>query len=190
MSPHAWAILVRTSWRRTGRSPKQSAERGNLTELRSVRCCLTSAWSPASATSIGASPCGARGSTRGNLCVSSTTRLSAPYSKPRGRLCGRTARETGVADSRDMGDEPCTAGAAGLVCGAKAQSGFAPWANMHGLSTGVRNASPPDYIDRPIRNGRPRGAQFLTEPKDRGREIRAYIRDPDGHLIEVGQISG
>jgi len=32
-----------------------------------------------------------------------------------------------------------------------------------------------------------RGAQFLTEPKDHGREIRAYIRDPDGHLIEVGQ---
>ena len=27
----------------------------------------------------------------------------------------------------------------------------------------------------------------LTEPKDHGREIRAYIRDPDGHLIEVGQ---
>ena len=32
-----------------------------------------------------------------------------------------------------------------------------------------------------------RGAQFLTEPKDHGREIRAYIRDPDGHLIEVGE---
>ena len=31
-----------------------------------------------------------------------------------------------------------------------------------------------------------RGAEFLTEPKDHGFEIRAYIRDPDGHLIEVG----
>ena len=31
------------------------------------------------------------------------------------------------------------------------------------------------------------GAQFLTEPKDHGAEIRAYLRDPDGHLIEVGQ---
>ncbi len=31
------------------------------------------------------------------------------------------------------------------------------------------------------------GAEFLTEPKDRGGEIRAYMRDPDGHLIEVGQ---
>jgi len=34
-----------------------------------------------------------------------------------------------------------------------------------------------------------KGAQFLTEPKDHGSEIRAYIRDPDGHLIEVGQIT-
>ncbi len=32
-----------------------------------------------------------------------------------------------------------------------------------------------------------RGAEFLTEPKEHAREIRAYIRDPDGHLIEVGQ---
>ena len=35
-----------------------------------------------------------------------------------------------------------------------------------------------------------KGAEFLTEPKDHGREIRAYIRDPDGHLIEVGQSTG
>jgi catechol 2,3-dioxygenase-like lactoylglutathione lyase family enzyme len=32
-----------------------------------------------------------------------------------------------------------------------------------------------------------RGAQFLTPPTDRGAEIRCYLRDPDGHLIEVGQ---
>ena len=32
-----------------------------------------------------------------------------------------------------------------------------------------------------------RGADFLTEPKVHAHEIRAYIRDPDGHLIEVGQ---
>ena len=31
------------------------------------------------------------------------------------------------------------------------------------------------------------GAEFLTPPTDRGRELRCYIRDPDGHLIEVGQ---
>ena len=35
-----------------------------------------------------------------------------------------------------------------------------------------------------------KGAEFLTEPKDHGREIRAYLRDPDGHLIEVGQLTG
>ena len=34
-----------------------------------------------------------------------------------------------------------------------------------------------------------RGADFLTPPQDRGSEIRCYIRDPDGHLIEVGQTS-
>jgi catechol 2,3-dioxygenase-like lactoylglutathione lyase family enzyme len=34
-----------------------------------------------------------------------------------------------------------------------------------------------------------RGAQFLTPPQDRGAEIRCYLRDPDGHLIEVGQTS-
>ena len=32
-----------------------------------------------------------------------------------------------------------------------------------------------------------RGAEFLTEPKEHAHEFRAYIRDPDGHLIEVGQ---
>jgi catechol 2,3-dioxygenase-like lactoylglutathione lyase family enzyme len=32
-----------------------------------------------------------------------------------------------------------------------------------------------------------RGAEFVTEPKQHPTEIRCYIRDPDGHLIEVGQ---
>jgi catechol 2,3-dioxygenase-like lactoylglutathione lyase family enzyme len=35
-----------------------------------------------------------------------------------------------------------------------------------------------------------RGAEFLTPPVDHGREIRCYLRDPDGHLIEVGQTTG
>jgi catechol 2,3-dioxygenase-like lactoylglutathione lyase family enzyme len=35
-----------------------------------------------------------------------------------------------------------------------------------------------------------RGAEFLTPPKDLGAESRCYIRDPDGHLIEVGQSTG
>jgi catechol 2,3-dioxygenase-like lactoylglutathione lyase family enzyme len=34
---------------------------------------------------------------------------------------------------------------------------------------------------------RGRGAEFLTPPIQRETEIRCYIRDPDGHLIEVGQ---
>jgi len=33
----------------------------------------------------------------------------------------------------------------------------------------------------------PRGAKFITEPKVHASEIRCYIRDPDGYLIEVGQ---
>jgi catechol 2,3-dioxygenase-like lactoylglutathione lyase family enzyme len=32
-----------------------------------------------------------------------------------------------------------------------------------------------------------RGAEFLTPPIARETEIRCYIRDPDGYLIEVGQ---
>jgi catechol 2,3-dioxygenase-like lactoylglutathione lyase family enzyme len=32
-----------------------------------------------------------------------------------------------------------------------------------------------------------KGAEFMTEPKQHEREIRCYMRDPDGHLIEVGQ---
>jgi catechol 2,3-dioxygenase-like lactoylglutathione lyase family enzyme len=35
-----------------------------------------------------------------------------------------------------------------------------------------------------------RGADFLTPPVDRGPELRCYMRDPDGHLIEVGQATG
>jgi catechol 2,3-dioxygenase-like lactoylglutathione lyase family enzyme len=35
-----------------------------------------------------------------------------------------------------------------------------------------------------------KGAVFLTPPQDRGGEIRCYLRDPDGHLIEVGQATG
>jgi predicted enzyme related to lactoylglutathione lyase len=34
---------------------------------------------------------------------------------------------------------------------------------------------------------RARGADFLTPPKEHEMEFRSYIRDPDGHLIEVGQ---
>jgi lactoylglutathione lyase len=32
-----------------------------------------------------------------------------------------------------------------------------------------------------------RGAKFVTEPKVHATELRCYMRDPDGYLIEVGQ---
>jgi lactoylglutathione lyase len=31
------------------------------------------------------------------------------------------------------------------------------------------------------------GAKFITDPKVHATEIRCYMRDPDGYLIEVGQ---
>ena len=34
---------------------------------------------------------------------------------------------------------------------------------------------------------RRKGAEFLTAPKQHETEIRCYVRDPDGYLIEVGQ---
>ena len=45
-------------------------------------------------------------------------------------------------------------------------------------------------IQAAYRDWSARGAEFLTPPKDHGREIRCYMRDPDGHLIEVGQATG
>ena len=38
---------------------------------------------------------------------------------------------------------------------------------------------------------RGRGAEFLTPPLDNhGYELRCYVRDPDGRIIEVGQATG
>jgi catechol 2,3-dioxygenase-like lactoylglutathione lyase family enzyme len=34
---------------------------------------------------------------------------------------------------------------------------------------------------------RARGATFLTPPHDWGAEIRCFLRDPDGHLVELSQ---
>ena len=34
---------------------------------------------------------------------------------------------------------------------------------------------------------RSRGAEFITEPKDKYGETLCYMRDPDGYIIEVGQ---
>jgi|SRR5436190_8017536 len=35
-----------------------------------------------------------------------------------------------------------------------------------------------------------RGASFLSEPVEYGWEIRAFFRDPDGHLFEISQRKG
>jgi catechol 2,3-dioxygenase-like lactoylglutathione lyase family enzyme len=34
-----------------------------------------------------------------------------------------------------------------------------------------------------------RGASFLAPPVDRGGEIRAFFRDPDGHLLEISEVT-
>ena len=34
-----------------------------------------------------------------------------------------------------------------------------------------------------------RGAEFLAPPVDRGGETRAFFRDPDGHLLEISEVS-
>lgn len=37
---------------------------------------------------------------------------------------------------------------------------------------------------------RSRGAQFLAEPVNWGSEVRAFFRDPDGHLFEISELTG
>jgi len=34
-----------------------------------------------------------------------------------------------------------------------------------------------------------RGADFLTPPVDWGGEIRCFFRDPDGHLLEISEVT-
>jgi len=45
-------------------------------------------------------------------------------------------------------------------------------------------------IEACYRDWKAKGADFMTEPIDRGAEVRCYMRDPDGYLIEVGQATG
>ncbi|MBD8869965.1 VOC family protein [Nocardioides donggukensis] len=37
---------------------------------------------------------------------------------------------------------------------------------------------------------RDRGAEFLAPPYDWGAEVRAFTRDPDGHLVEISESVG
>jgi lactoylglutathione lyase len=64
----------------------------------------------------------------------------------------------------------------------------APPQSSHVLTSGL-NIRVAD-VNAVYQEWKARGAEFLTEPKDHGREIRCYMRDPDGHLIEVGQSTG
>ena len=45
-------------------------------------------------------------------------------------------------------------------------------------------------IDACYKEWSAKGAEFLTPPIDRKAELRCYLRDPDGYLIEVGQATG
>src|SRR4029453_8228250 len=45
-------------------------------------------------------------------------------------------------------------------------------------------------IDACYREWSARGATFLPPPIDRGAEIRCYMRDPAGYLVELGQSTG
>ncbi len=53
-------------------------------------------------------------------------------------------------------------------------------------TTGFMNIRVSD-IDAAYAEWSARGAEFLTPPKQHKTEKRCYIRDPDDHLIEVGQ---
>ena len=67
---------------------------------------------------------------------------------------------------------------------------------------GVTFAPPadPDRVDHQLtirvpdcraayRELRARGAEFLAPPVDRGGEVRAFFRDPDGHLLEISELT-
>ncbi|QKW09923.1 VOC family protein [Streptomyces sp. NA04227] len=58
-----------------------------------------------------------------------------------------------------------------------------------GTATSFLNIRVAD-IEQCYRDWRGKGAEFLTPPIDRKAEIRCYLRDPDGYLIEVGQATG
>ena len=38
-----------------------------------------------------------------------------------------------------------------------------------------------------MRHCAPGAREFLTPPHDWGTEVRCFLRDPDGHLVEISQ---
>lgn len=43
-------------------------------------------------------------------------------------------------------------------------------------------------IQQTYKDWKSKGADFITPPKEHEHEYRCYMRDPDGYIIEVGQI--
>ncbi len=62
---------------------------------------------------------------------------------------------------------------------------FAPPADVGGVSSELAIRVPDCSAAFEVL--RSRGAEFLTEPVDWGYEVRAFFRDPDGHLLELSQ---
>ncbi|MBV9231151.1 MAG: VOC family protein [Chloroflexi bacterium] len=62
---------------------------------------------------------------------------------------------------------------------------FAPPSDLNTVSSEL-NIRVPDCVAA-YEVLRSRGAEFLTPPVDWGYEIRTFLRDPDGHLIELTQ---
>jgi NAD(P)H-dependent FMN reductase len=73
----------------------------------------------------------------------------------------------------------------GISAGVRAIEHLAPPADQDTVSMAL-NIRVAD-IQAVYHAWRARGAEFLTPPQDRDGEIRCYLRDPDGYLIEVGQ---
>lgn len=62
---------------------------------------------------------------------------------------------------------------------------FAPPADPDRVSTSFTIKVPDCRGSFEVLRGR--GADFLTDPVDHGGEIRAFFRDPDGHLFEISE---
>jgi catechol 2,3-dioxygenase-like lactoylglutathione lyase family enzyme len=63
---------------------------------------------------------------------------------------------------------------------------FAPPADADTVSHELTMRVPDCVAAYDILTGR--GAEFLTPPVTQGREIRAFFRDPDGHLLEISEV--
>ncbi|MEH0934199.1 VOC family protein [Micromonospora psammae] len=59
-----------------------------------------------------------------------------------------------------------------------------------GRTVAARGSAERAVLDQALCDGDAEQDEFLTEPKDHGVEIRCYLRDPDGYLIELGQGTG